>query len=58
MENRQLNALLKRINDLEKSVLEHPANDFASYRERVGHYMGLKEALQILIDLERNNKDD
>jgi hypothetical protein len=54
MENRQLNALFARLNELEKSVLEYPANDFASYRERVGQYSGLKEAIQILTDLERD----
>lgn len=57
MENRQLNVLFAYLNELEKSILEHPASDYASYRERVGQYNGLKEAIQILTDLERD-KDD
>ena len=57
MENRQLKALFDRLNELEKSVLEHPANDFASYRERVGHYTGLKEAIQILTELESDQDE-
>lgn len=57
MENRQLNALFARLNELEKSMVEHPANDFASYRERVGQYNGLKEAIQILIELESDQDD-
>lgn len=57
MENRQLNALFARMSELEKSVIEHPASDFVSYRERVAHYNGLKEAIQILTDLEREEDD-
>ena len=57
MENRQLNALFARMSELEKSILETPASDFASYRERVGQYNGLKEAIQILTEMERD-KDE
>ena len=57
MENRQLNALFARLNELEKSVLEFPANDFASYRERVGQYNGLKEAIQILTELDSDQDE-
>ena len=57
MENRQLNALFARMSELEKSVIENPATDYASYRERVGHYNGLKEAIQILTDLDREEDD-
>lgn len=44
-----ISALLTRISDLEKSALEQPAPDFPSYRERIGQYKGLKEALQIIL---------
>ena len=57
MENRQLNALFARMSEIEKSLVEHPAIDFASYRERVGQCNGLKEAIQILTELESDRDD-
>ena len=43
-----INKLVVRMNDITLSLVENPANDFASYRERVGQYNGLKEALEII----------
>lgn len=57
MNNQQLQALSLRVDELKESVLEQPAPDYASYLERVGRYRGLKEAIQILIDLEKD-KDE
>jgi len=57
MENRQLRALFDRLNELEKSFHENPANDFASYRERVGQCNGLKEATQLLLELESDQDE-
>lgn len=46
-----ISALLARLNELKESALEHPAPDFPSYRERVGQYNGMKEALQIVLSV-------
>lgn len=53
----RIKALLDRANELSKSLLENPAIDFTAYRERVGHYNGLMEAVQILQDLERDEDE-
>lgn len=48
--------LLVRMNDIALSLVENPAPDFTSYRERIGQYNGLKEAVNILTAIE--NEDD
>jgi len=45
-----LNGLLAQIEELKSSLVEHPAPDFASYMARVGHYNGLKAAIQFVTD--------
>ncbi len=57
MMSNQIKALFDRLDELKESALENPAPDYPSYRERVGHYNGLKEAIQILLDLD-SDKDD
>ena len=57
MTNQQVHALLTRIGELQESALEQPAPDYASYLERVGRYRGLKEAIQILSELDKDEDD-
>lgn len=48
--------LIERANAVALSLAENPAPDYASYRERVGQFRGLKEALDIVVNAE--NEDD
>ena len=56
--NDELTLLLERLSELEKGVLESPAPDYASYREMVGRYNGMKEAIQILVSYRKEDTDD
>lgn len=46
------------IRQLEKSVLETPPPDLAQFREVVGRYRGLREAVDILYGLMRDDDSD
>lgn len=50
--NVTLNELKSAMDDIILSLVENPAPDYASYRERVGRYNGLKEAVQIVVQAE------
>lgn len=56
MNNLALNEIKSAMDDIILSLVETPAPDYASYRERVGCYNGLKEAIQIVVRAE--NEDD
>ena len=45
------------LNEMKESAYEHPAPDFETYLERVGRYNGIKDSIQTLIDLERDEED-
>ena len=50
--NVTLNELKSAMDDIILSLVENPAPDYVSYRERVGQYNGLKEAVQIVVQAE------
>jgi hypothetical protein len=45
-----LNILITHLNELKESIINYPAQDYPSYRERVGHYQGFKEALDMVAE--------
>lgn len=51
--------LFAKLAETQQNLFEHPAPDFPSYRERVGYYNGLKEAVNIVVALlqEDDNRD-
>ena len=51
-QNYTLNELKSVMDDIILSLVENPAPDYASYRERVGQYNGLKQAVQIVVRAE------
>jgi hypothetical protein len=51
-------ALLSRLDELKESILEQPASDFPSYRERVGYYNGLRDAVAIVTSLYEQDEND
>ena len=55
MMDNQIRVLFDLLQEMKESAYEHPALDFSSYRERVGRYNGLKDAIQALLDLERDD---
>ena len=57
MTNEQLAALKNHANDLKDSLLDQPATDYVSYRERVGLYRGILEAIEILLSLDKSEDD-
>lgn len=40
--------ILVRMDDVARTLVENPAPDYPSYRERLGVYAGLKDALEII----------
>jgi len=48
IEKRILEEILRRMDDLKNSFIEHPVENYESYRERVGQLKGLKEAFDIV----------
>jgi len=54
----EINALFARLDQVKESFAEQPAPDFTSYRERVGLYNGLKEAINIVQSLYDKDEDD
>jgi hypothetical protein len=56
MASKAVIAVIKRADDVALSLVENPAQDYASYLERVGQYRGLKEALDIILNAD--NEDD
>lgn len=57
MTDNRIKALLDLMNEMKESAYEHPAPDWETYRERVGRYNGIKDSIQTLIDLERDEED-
>jgi len=55
MDNR-INALFDLLNEMKESAYEIPASDFASYKERLGRYNGIKESIQVLLNLEQEDE--
>ena len=55
MDNR-IKALFDLLNEMKESAYEIPANDFESYKERLGRYNGIKESIQVLLELERDEE--
>ena len=47
--------IIIRMDDAAKSLVENPAPDYPSYRERLGVYAGLKEALEIISNAENDD---
>lgn len=56
LEKRILEELLKRLDEVKVSFMEHPAKDYEEYRERVGYHKGLKEAFEIINDIINDNE--
>jgi len=56
MASNTVDLLVEQMNAVATSLAENPAPDYASYRERVGQYRGLKEALDITVNAD--NEDD
>ena len=54
--NEIIKQLVIRMNDVAVSLAENPAPDYASYRERVGQYSGLKEAFDIITRVDENDE--
>lgn len=48
IENKLINALKARQEQIKQSLVEHPAEDLAKYNRLVGTYHGLDEALDML----------
>ena len=46
--------LQSRINDLSLNLATTPSEDFAAYKQRVGHIQGLRDALVVLKEAENN----
>jgi len=55
MDNR-IKALFDLLNEMKESAYEIPAADFASYKERLGRYNGIKESIQVLLNLEQEDE--
>ena len=54
MTDNRLKALFDLLNEMKESAYEHPAEDFAAYRQWVGRYNGIKDSIQTLIQLEED----
>jgi len=57
MNNKALNDLKSAMDAIILSFVENPAPDYASYLERVGRYNGLAEAVQIVVQADREDED-
>lgn len=55
MNNLALNRLNEEMENIIFSMVESPAPDYPSYRERIGKYNGLKEAVQIVTQAEKED---
>ena len=53
-----VNDLRKRQVELALELAEHPAKTFEDYRERVGRYCGLSEAMERLLRLDKQDDGD
>lgn len=54
IEEALLSRLLEQQREIERSCCEFPADDYASYLQRVGEWVGLKKSIDELLAL----KDD
>ena len=57
MKNSLLDELRSSMDAIILSLVENPAPDYASYLERVGRYNGLSEAVQIVVQADREDED-
>lgn len=56
MSNQLLNKLKSEMDNIAFSLVENPAQDFTSYRERVAEYNGLKKAIEIITQAEEEDE--
>lgn len=50
--------LIIRMDDVVRSFVDNPVPDYPSYRERLGVYAGLKDALEILSNVEDDDNSN
>lgn len=55
MNNNTLTELRSLMDEIVFSFVENPVPDYASYLERVGRYNGLKEAVQVVVQAQKED---
>jgi len=56
MDNIVLRELKSKMDEIAFSLVENPASDYASYLKRVGQYNGFKEAIQIVVQADKEDE--
>jgi hypothetical protein len=57
MNTPELSYLWKQIDEMTRQAYETPAQSWDEYQRRVGIYQGLRQAVDILIDLQNNGEE-
>lgn len=56
-ESKLIKQIKERQQEMSADALQHPAKDFAEYRERIGRYQGLEEVLDMINSLLSDSDD-
>lgn len=56
MDNIILRELKSKMDEIAFSLVENPAPDYASYLKRVGQYNGLKIAIEIVVQADKEDE--
>lgn len=57
MNTPELSYLWKQIDEMTRQAYETPAQNWDEYQRRVGIYQGLRQAVDIIIDLQNNGEE-
>lgn len=54
----EINTLFRQLDELSRQAYEVPAQNWEEYQRRLGVFQGLRQAVDILLDLQNNGEDD
>jgi hypothetical protein len=58
MNTPELNTLFQQLDEITRQAYEVPAKSWEEYQRRVGIYQGIRQAIDILIDLQNQGESE
>lgn len=58
MNTPEINTLFRQLDEFSRQAYETPAQSWEEYQRRIGIHQGLRQAVDILIDLQNIDEDD